>query len=177
MTLPATGHEGATLRIGGLFNTKPFSDRLSALAANAPGVTRKAIGKTASWWHGQAVRHAPVRASVKRSRRKTKRRRARSRPKGYLRQSMQSWTKSTGDRMEGGVRANAHYALWLAAGTRRIAKGRVMKWKPGDMLIRSWPAKRQGGNPRGALPILLPWFEESRSQLANRLKRNLLEKA
>ena len=179
MPKPVTGYKGAIIRIEGLLDVRPFLYRVAKFARTTPNWTRKAVGKTAAWWHAQAVPRVPIRAS--RRKQPTGKAFARGRRfsrvgRGRLRQSVQPWVESSLTHAEGGLRADASYAIWLAAGTRRIAKGRVMKWKPGDPLIRSWPAKRQGGNPRGTMPILLPWFQAAHDDLVKRLTA-MMEKA
>ena len=163
-----TGLEGAQVRIQALVHWQPVAAWLQKRAAAAPAMARQCMGLAVAWWYAQALPRIPVRASL--------------RPGQFRRQGRGMLKKSTrpyvlggagSDGVSGGIIAGQHYAIWLAAGTRKIARGRVMRWKPGQATITTWPAKTAGGNPRGELPILLPWHGQARKKLITLLKERL----
>lgn len=172
-----TGLAGAQDRIAILVNDRKLARRFAKLARQSPAVAERAMVKAVTWWDQQARPHIPVRGS----RRKTLARGALARGprysrvgRGQLRKRTSKFVKVTAAGVSGGIRSTAPYAVWLMAGTRRIAKGRVMRWRHGQRRITDWPAKRLGGNPRGEMPILIPWIREARELLLDELGKTIL---
>ena len=168
-----TGLPGAEARMTVLVKWRPVARRLERLAAQTPQEGRAAMAEAVRWWAEQAIPHLPVRGSGRATQK--------GRPKytrvgrGQLKRRTQPFVhRVVGGGIEGGLVSMVPYAIWLAAGTRKIAKGRVMRWRPGQPLITSWPAKKQGGSPSGALPILLPWHRKARNRLVSELRKRLL---
>ena len=122
-------------------DTRGARAMLKRIKTRAPEETRMAMGKAAAYWHAQALPSIPV--SAKRGR-------------GQLRQRTQPFAEKSGRTVRGGLKIMTHYAIWLVAGTRAIAGGRVMRWKEGQKPIDKWDAKDAGGGPRGELPVALP---------------------
>lgn len=160
------GLAGARDRVRVLMKTKPLQKRLRSLAIQSPKKARIAMGQACAWWHAQLLPKLPVRASFGRYAKIGR---------GQLKKRTQPWVKATADSITGGIRSMVPYAIWLFAGTRRIAGGRVMKWKPGRPTITDWPAKAAGGNPRGELPIIVPWHTKARAKLRELLRKALLK--
>ena len=161
---------------------QPAVQRLKRIAARAPDRTRSVMGRAVAAWHAETVPHLPVRASH--AKRKSARfsdhplNREGKGPQAYsaagrgqLKKRTQPFVKTAAGKVVGGLAIMTDYAIWLAAGTRRIAGGRVLGWKEGDRPITTWPAKRAGGNPRGTLPIALPY----RAKAVDKLNRELLK--
>lgn len=167
---------------------------LERKAAAAPEQAKKAVGQAAEWWKRQAKPKIPVRLSINRRQlAKFKKQHPGKRPpplyskvgRGQLRKSLQAFVETSGDTVSGGLYNLQPYAIWLAAGTRRIARGAVMRWKPGDPLVTDWPAKHgmsRQRKPKGkgagaaantAMPILRPWHREALEKLAENLKKEL----
>ncbi len=172
-----TGFAGAQDRIAVLVRDAEFKRRVIRMAAKAPSRARAAMAAAVSWWHAQLVPRLPVSAG---------------RMRGRLKRSTQPVVRSSSGEVRGGIYSGVPYALWLVVGTRRIAGGRVMRWRPGQPLITDWPAKRAriggarrratGGGRRArawgamvagaseqALPIIIPWLHDARQQFASRL--------
>jgi len=161
-----TGYEGAHARIQALVHWRPVAEWLQKRAAAAPLVARQCVAHAVAWWYAQALPRIPVRASLRPGQ-------FRRQGQGMLKKSTRPYVLNGGDQISGGIIAGQHYAIWLAAGTRKIAGGRVLAWKPGKATITAWPAKSEGGNPRGELPILLPWHGQARDKLIALLKERL----
>ena len=159
-----TGYAGARDRIKALAKTKPVERRFRRLSQRAPERTRKALASAVAWWHGQAVRRIPVRAAIGTYARTGR---------GQLRKRTQPYVTKGREEVRGGIRSMADYAWWLMAGTRYIAGGDVMRWAHGQPLITDWPAKRLGGAPRGAMPIVIPWLREARDRFVAGLARTI----
>jgi len=166
MADPLTGYAGAVDRIQAIADWKPVATHLRARAMSAPGKSRKAMAWAVAWWFRQALPHLPVRARAGAAS-------YRRHGGGMLKKMTRPRVTASRDEIAGGLYAGVHYAIWLAAGTRHIAKGRVLKWKPGRATIKTWPAKRAGGNPRGELPIVLPWQHAARDKLVEILKKEV----
>lgn len=115
------------------------------------------MGRAVAAWHAEALPRIPVRAAVRPGQYQREGR-------GQLKKRTQPFVKVAGQVVTGGLMLMTHYAIWLVAGTRRIARGRVMAWREGKPLVTDWPAKREGGNPLGAMPVALPF----RSKAAKR---------
>ena len=151
---------------------------LSRKSLEAPGKAKRAVAAAAEWWLGQAMPHIPVRMSVTAAQRKA----GAKGPlyskvgRGMLRKSTKAFTVERGGDIMGGLMNPQDYAIWLTAGTRRIAGGAVMAWQPGDPLVRDWPAKHTGATGGGdtAMPILRPWHGEARDKLAEELRKEVL---
>jgi hypothetical protein len=151
---------------------------LARKAAKAPAAAQKAVNQAAAWWLRQAQPKIPVRGSVSKRQRKAgvKGSLYSAVGRGQLRKRTRVIAaKVQGGVMMGGIVSGTHYALWLMAGTRFIAGGRVLAWRPGQPLITDWPAKHVGpaAGSAGALPILVPWHGEARRELISYLKREL----
>ena len=175
MTPPLTGHAGAAARIEAIVHWRPVARDLARLARKIPQRTYILMGQTAQWWASQAIPKIPVRASrsEKQKRRGAKGSRYRRVGRAMLKKSTNAFCIKRGDEIHAGIKSAQRYAIWLVAGTRRIAGGRVMRWRQGAALITSWPAKRAGGNPRGAMPIILPWHHKARARLIDKLKAEI----
>lgn len=154
---------------------KPVAEWLQAKARAAPGKAEVAMKRAVAWWHAQALPRVPVRASRNRQQKRAGLRGPLySRVgRGQLKKRTQPYVNRTAEAITGGILSGTYYAIWLAAGTRRIAGGRVLAWRPGQPTIKDWPAKREGGNPRGELPIIIPWQHRAREQLIGELKKAL----
>ena len=95
-----------------------------------------------------------------------------------LRSTMQGKVRSTGRQIIGYIFSPAHYAIWLAGGTRTIARGDVMAWREGDPPIRNWAAKDHKPASRHAieeLPIILPYRQKALTRLIAGLRKRLLK--
>lgn len=195
MALPLSQTQ-AIANIRAKVNSEPVIRRLAHMARRAPDITRRVLGTAVALWHGAAVPHIPVRASISR---KQRRRGVRgslfSRTgRGRLRESTQPFVETRGEVIIGGIRSAVPYAIWLAAGTRHIASGRVIHWREGQPTIKSWPAKKglvryrrkagvvwlkRGlpGNPQAELPIVLPWrISVGLKHLQRELPKAILDK-
>jgi len=168
-----TGRAGAAARIEAIVHWKPVARDLAQLARRIPQRTYILMGQAAVWWASQAIPKIPVRASrsEKQKRRGAKGPRYRRVGRGMLKKSTNAFCIKRGDAIHAGIKSAQRYAIWLAAGTRRIARGRVMRWRRGAALITRWPAKAAGGGPRGAMPIILPWQHKARDWFYKRLKK------
>ena len=186
-----TALERAHILLSAKVEWKPLAKDFLQMAARAPIRGVDAMKIAVLWWEGQAKPRIPVRASVtgKQRRQGMKGPLYRRVGRGMLRKSTRSFVSRGGQFMAGGAHATAgtivggllsgtHYAIWLAAGTRTIAGGAVMRWKHGDPLITDWPAKRlaqaqgtAGGNYDAAMPILLPWLPEAQERLVREFNR------
>ena len=192
--LPRTRAED---RITAIADWRPVGRALTRRAQAAPKAAVRAVAWAASWWLGMAKPRIPVRASVT-----LKQKRAGARGglyskqgRGMLRKTTRQFVQVQGGKVTGGIISEQHYAIWLLAGTRTIAGGALLRWNPGDPTITDWPAKRgqvsvtksgkvrtrkgqtvykhRGGNPRGELPIIIPWHHLSRDKLVGRLKETV----
>jgi hypothetical protein len=143
-----------------LVGSKEFDLQVKAAIAAAPGHLRDSMQTAVDWWYGQALPRVPELTSV-------------------LARSIQGYVEEEGKRVVGGLRSDAvdtqsrGRAVWLAAGTSRIAGGSVMSWTHGEPPITMWPAKAHGKNPDAALPILIPWWWEARDVLLRTLQGKL----
>ncbi len=175
-------------QIGGMVDASEVISHWRWLLSSIPGASKKAVAQAVAWWHATALPHIPVGAGT--AFRRTGR--------GMLRRTTRPYVKSAEFEVEGGIAMGAAYAIWLIAGTRAIAGGRVLDWRPGDSLIMRWPAKdaRMGraqtahmgaktrkqraraasgvtGVDRQALPIVLPWQHEARDRVETHLMKGL----
>ena len=57
---------------------------------------------------------------------------------------------------------------------KQIAGGDVMRWQPGQDLIKDWPAKREGGGPSGAMPIIVPWLREAAQRFEDEAMKRIM---
>ena len=126
-----------------------FFDRM---IAKTPEKTRRNMGRAVTYWKAQSVKHSPV-SGTKYGQKQSAKRGHRG---GMLRKSMTGFVQAQGGNIVGGIENATDYAIWLLAGTRYIAKGKVMAWREGDEPINTWPAKARG-NPRAKLPIIIPY--------------------
>jgi len=154
-------HVNAVIDDGGLV------DDMRQAVAKSPERAERAMALTVGDWEADTIRHIPVRAS--RNMKQGGGPQYRRVGRGQLKKSTRGWVNRTQTGATGGIRAATHYAIWLLAGTRHIAGGRVMRWRLGDRPITDWPAKREGGNPRAELPIILPTFLKARDTLSKGL--------
>ena len=137
---------------------------LKKMATLAPIRAEAVMGRTVAFWHALAVPHIPVRGSASKG------------PRGMLRKRTQPFVKRTKKQVTGGLMLMTHYAIWLVAGTARIAGGAVMRWKVGDAPIRHWPAKDQGGGaPGGELPVALPYRGKAIKKLKEEIAKEILK--
>lgn len=151
----------------------PVTRWFNKIADTAPARARKPLARAVGWWHAEAIRRVPVRAS----RSKAQKRAGAKGPywgrtgRGWLKKTTQPYLETRGDTLEGGIVMGADYAIWLLAGTRRIAGGAVLKWRPGQPTVKDWPAKRLNPSPDYAaeLPIVLPWFRPAQDRLFDEL--------
>lgn len=145
MSMPASYQRG-------LANIRAKVDADKAITAASKRMTpermHRAMGRAVAYWHAQVLPKVPVRAALSGKYSRVGR--------GQLKKRTQPYVDRAGSIVVGGLMFMTHYAIWLVAGTRRIAGGRVMSWKEGDPPVTSWPAKSAGGNPRGEMPIGLP---------------------
>lgn len=188
MPLSRRAEAGARARLRAIADVSPVVGYLDKARRLAPTRTKKLMGRTVAYWKGEAAPHVPVAAPYDRprprSKRKTKRRsrftptKARRssrrqhggrRRRGQLKRRLQAFAEIRNSDVRGGLLFGTHYAIWLLVGTRDIAEGRVMRWSPGKPTVKDWPAKRAGGNPRGEMPIGIPW----RAKYAKQFKRNV----
>jgi len=130
-----------------------FFDRM---IAKTPEKTRRNMGRAVTYWKAQSVKHSPV-SGTKYGQKQSAKGPSRSGHRGgILRKSMTGFVQAQGGNIVGGIENATDYAIWLLAGTRYIAKGKVMAWREGDEPINTWPAKARG-NPRAKLPIIIPY--------------------
>ena len=150
-----------------------IASRWKRRAREAPGKTRRAMGLAVTWWLSQAQPRIPVRGSRNEAQKRAgmKGPRYRREGRGFLRKSTGKFVVRRGLDVSGGITMQAPYAIWLLAGTRRIAGGRVLSWRPGMPTIKSWPAKKAGGGPRGELPIVIPWLVPARGKLIEYMRK------
>jgi len=172
------GYAGAVKRLQIIVHDKKLLARFKHMAAKSPKVAEDAMAAAVSYWHHESIFHMPIRATRPERRTKqttvsSKAPRQRRTGRNMLKTGTRQYVQRVGDHVEGGIISGAHYAIWLAAGTRHIAGGAVMRWKPGQKPVPSWPAKRMCGNPRSVLPIMLPWQREARDKLAEYLAKGL----
>ena len=160
----ATARERAAKHIlGVIVDAKPALHLISRVKKAAPFVVKRRMGQAVAYWHGETIPRVPVRAS-RALRAPTVKAGAVARGgqrysrvgRGMLKKSIRPFVRQDGSRIIGGLQAMTHYAIWLTAGTRRIAKGAVMAWREGMLPVPAWKAKAQGGNPRAEMPIMLP---------------------
>lgn len=171
----------AEARIKAVVEDKPVKDWLKSIQRATPRSTKKALGKATAWWHSKAQQAIPVRKSITKSQRESG---VTGLPlfkdvgRGTLKRNTQPFQTQRGDTLIGGVIANTHYAIWLAAGTRHIAGGRLLRWRIGDPPIKWWKTKRsayeQGvlTNTQSRLPIVLPWMGKAHDMFVKQLKLN-----
>ncbi len=172
------GFTGAQDRVRLLVKAEPLKRRFARMAKKAPLRAKAAMADAVNWWHGELAPRLPVSAK--------------KHGRGHLRRSTHPVVRASKERVVGGIYSGAPYAIWLLAGTRYIAGGAVMRWKPGDPLITSWPAKeerlgrtrrsrsrgrkgrrrvqaRLAGQESQAMPIIIPWFHEARDRFVKAL--------
>lgn len=148
--------------------SQPVVNRFRKLAREAPKRALKVMGRTAAKWQADALPHIPVRAARKRGQ-------YRKEGRGQLKKSTQPFADAFRGTIRGGLIMFTHYAIWLIAGTRRIAKGAVMAWREGMPTVKSWPAKLLGGNPSGEMPIALPWRRKALEYFKDSAAKELLK--
>jgi len=187
---PYAPRSRAVDRITAIAEWRPVARRLEKRAAAAPKKAERAVAWASSWWLGMAKPRLPVRASVnlRQKRAGAKGGRYSSQGRGMLKKTTRQFVTVQGGTITGGIISEQYYAIWLLAGTRTIAGGRLLRWNPGDPTIKDWPAKRgqqvysrggkartvhRGGNPRAELPIIIPWHHSSRDKLVSRLKETV----
>jgi len=83
------------------------------------------------FWHGEAVKHVPVRLQKLTARQ----------GRGTLMKSIRQRSERVGDLIIGVLYSQVPYASYIEYGTRRIAGGRVLRWRPGMRPEHDWPAK------------------------------------
>ncbi len=158
-----TGRRGAELRLQAVVKWEPIARWLMTRAMAAPSQARLCMGRAVAWWLAQSLPHIPVRARSKPGQ-------YRRQGSGMTRKSARSFVDAGRNAVKGGIIVDQPHAIYLAAGTRTIAGGRVMTWRQGDPPITMWPAKAAGGAPGGRMPIVLPWHAKARDRLLQELK-------
>jgi len=161
--------------IAAMADIGPVSSWLRRRAAAAPKAAHEAMLVAVVNWHAEAIRHMPVRAS-RNQRQKNAGAKGplyRRVGRGQLQKRTQIFMRLAGDKIQGGLLSGADYAIWLLAGTRHIAGGDVMRWRPGQPPISTWPAKRAGGKPEALLPIIIPWHRPARDEFVRELKARI----
>jgi len=143
-------------------NWKPLDKTFRRMESKTPALARKAMVKAVTWWKETAKPRVPVSAGGKGKR-----------PRGQLKKRTISYVKRGTSGLEGGIIVGTHYSPYLVYGTKYIAGGAVKRWQLGDQPIRTWPAKRAGGNPRGLLPVALIWWQEARDRLQSELEKSV----
>ena len=174
----ARGYTGAVDRLEMIVHWQPLAKKYKRLAQTITPKAKAAMGKTVGWWHAIASKHIPVAARVPKKRTTettaTGGNKSADTGRSTLRKSLIAYNAIVGDEVRGGLVNTQPYAIWLMAGTRHIAGGRVMRWKPGDALIQNWPAKARGGAKAGAMPIIIPWLWKARQRLVDTLRGVIL---
>ena len=142
--------------LGAMVDTSEVSGLFDRMITKAPVKTKQNMGKAVAYWHAQSVKHSPV-SGTKYGQKQSAKGPSRSGHRGgILRKSMTGFVQAQGGNIVGGIENATDYAIWLLAGTRYIAKGKVLAWREGDKPISRWPAKARG-NPRAKLPIIIPY--------------------
>lgn len=173
-------HRAALGNIAAMVRSKKLVRKFKRLAARLPQSVKGEMGKTVAIWEGESIKHAPIGISRSPSTRRSSAR-GPSRGKGsrgMLRSTMQGKVRSTGRQIIGYIFSPAHYAIWLAGGTRTIARGDVMAWREGDPPIHNWAAKDHKPASRQAieeLPIILPYRQKALTRLIAGLRKRLLK--
>lgn len=183
--MPTSAHVRAGDHILAHMDVAPLSRWLQGKAREAPDKAEAAVKRATAWWLRTAQPRIPVRMSGTKSQVKKARKLGIRLPafskvgRGFLRKSTRAYSLRSGGEIVGGLINDAPYAIWLAAGTRKIAGGEVMRWRPGDPLVTMWDAKRnarsagiESGNT--AMPILRPWHGEAWNTLAKELREKVL---
>jgi len=168
----ATARERAVKHIlGVVVDTRPAVTLYQRIKKAAPFVVKRRMGQAVAYWHGEVVPKIPVRASrairapkVKAGNVARGGQRYSRVGRGTLKKRTQPYVIQQGGMIRGGIKAMTDYAIWLTAGTRRIARGAVLAWREGKPPVTDWKAKREGGNPAAEMPIILP---QRRAALAN----------
>jgi hypothetical protein len=168
--MTVTGHRGAMIRMELLMNTKRIRKLIRKIPKTTQDQATLAMRNAVVPWHAEAIRHMPVSAG---GAGRDKRGRFRRHGRGSLRKTTVPFIKATRGVIRGGINVLMPYGIWLLAGTRKIAGGRVMKWRPGQARITSWPAKAQGGGPAGEMPIVIPWWPKAAKTFVKGLKKRL----
>jgi len=151
----------ASERIRLVVRDKALKKKFARMARSSPIDARNAMRDTVTWWFGMTAPRIPSQVQTVGG--------------GILRKSTQPWieAKPGSGIVRGGIRILKQYGIWLVAGTRLIAGGAVLRWKPGMPLITTWPAKSErGGGIRQAMPIALPWQRDAQHMLRQRLVRH-----
>jgi hypothetical protein len=141
---------------------RSVASTMRELEQSIPDAAERAMARAAQWWYSQTLPRIPVRAA-NRTGQFTRTGR------GMLKKSTQPYVRWRGSTLEGGLVFGAEYAQYLIWGTKKIAGGKVANWRHGQGLITSWPAKAAGGNPRGAMPVALPWWQQARDRLLDEI--------
>lgn len=157
----------AIVNIRAKVNSKAPVDKLRKLAKKSSSRAKTVMGQSAAYWHSLVIPKIPVRAAIMGSFSKTGR--------GQLKQRTQPFVKQSQSVIRAGLTFMVGYAIWLIAGTAKIAGGAVMRWKEGQRPITSWPAKSQGGNPRGEMPVALPYRKATLQFLKERIGKELVK--
>lgn len=109
-----------------LFHANPqlpsIARRFESRAARAVDKVWTALQRWANEWSRRAARVTPVET-------------------GTLRRSYFVIPVRNGNQMTVILANHMAYGRWLEFGTRRIAYGHVLAWKPGDPPVMMWPAK------------------------------------
>lgn len=100
---------------------------LAALASQVPQEAIREVDRMVLRWQSEVKRHMPV-------------------DKGLAKNSVAVVTATMmgGGAIQGKVGTNVPYVPYLEFGTRFIAGGQVLTWKPGMTPVLTWPAKEEG---------------------------------
>ena len=156
-----TGRPGAKVRMKVLTSgVVRVTGRLRRLASAYPKATLKEMRVMAEWWAEQSKPMAPVKTSK-------------------MQGTMRAFARKERTSLIAGVEVSTDYAIWLAAGTRSIAGGRVMRWKHGMAPITHWQAKNWKGYPNAMaqMPIILPWMMEAFERFVKAMKKGVMRRA
>jgi len=129
----------------------------------ALAILRKMVTK----WHRQEIKHVPISVTPGKGKRRA-----------WLKKNINPVIQERGDDIFGGIHFGTPYAIYLMAGTRKIARGRVMRWRRGQSPIRQWKAKNRAGkvtpNPRAQMPIGLYFREKTIKLVLRSMRRKVI---
>jgi len=152
------GTTGAYMRLHGEVDTSEAERFFTHLAKQWPQTVLVIMRKMVTKWQRNEVKHVPISVTPGKGKRRA-----------WLKKNINPVIQHKQDTIYGGITFGTPYAIYLMAGTRKIAKGRVMRWKRGQPPIRHWKAKAQSGkvtpNPKAQMPIGL-YFRDRTIKLA-----------
>ncbi len=192
----------AEMRLSAIVDWQPVADWVQRRKDLGIRAASRSVKYAVAWWLSQAQPRIPVAGTVNRAQRRAGLGKGAAlytqRGRGMLRKSTHAFYVEDQRGPGGGIISGTRYAIWLAAGTRRIAGGRVMGWKPGAPLITDWPAKsgrigresetnRRARSEKGrtmsrqrarglsgtAMPIVIPWHRPAWEMLYKQLREEI----